>query len=649
MGQTTTAAAGGGGGATPTTTPNPSAEPFNFACMNCVFEADGVTPKVVKAMYLVSPSVVENPKAEAAAAALGRDYNCDDPKLAVPECFVADNWNSGWVGELSHKIFTNLGANVIALTRANFSAISYQTYTGGSSFTRCVWEVNKRQVDLCVGDFWETNERRAIAPFSSSFDLDTMRLLTMPAVEGGDDGFDPMKLLDIFKPFNNAVWGIVVGMFFFTGILMYIVEAGSDNSDYEYEDACQSPIVRYLQGFTKGVYLSTLGLLTAGPTHNVTKWPGRIILFGFALFIYVTVASYAASLINFLISTDNTPGKIASMKDLVTKGRSLCLLEAMADLVPEVPNSKKVGMDDYGPMVEKMYRNAGCQASIIGKTQYQSMIQAQAATFKVCTDKRDPKQFTTCTNPDFEQSTIALGDCTCSSDPAKDPLTCPDDCPDHHKYCKILEVKDGAFQLAIGMSFPVTPDMLDYISAWVVRYRLDNTVTKMRDLYVTSQYQPICEVAGEEASGLTIEQMGGTYTISSVIMVFGMIVHLIQFFLYRTPKEDAGEKDALGEGEEGEPAPAGPEEKDGADMPPAPPQKGAEQEVNGDKGSAFEQRVITAVSAKLNQLMERIDALEMSMAKQQPAPGQTGPAQPEPEQQVNGWLAFLSPGQQTPE
>lgn len=72
----------------------------------------------------------------------------------------------------SDRILTSLGVNIVAMTRANFSAESAAQYTGVSSFTRCVYEVKVGKVDLCVGDFWEMPERRRLAPFTSSVALD---------------------------------------------------------------------------------------------------------------------------------------------------------------------------------------------------------------------------------------------------------------------------------------------------------------------------------------------------------------------------------------------------------------------------------------------------------------------------------------------
>ena len=55
------------------------------------------------------------------------------------------------MGATAYEVLSSLGADVVALTRANFTAQSRQFYKGSSSFTRCVWEVKLGNVDMCVG------------------------------------------------------------------------------------------------------------------------------------------------------------------------------------------------------------------------------------------------------------------------------------------------------------------------------------------------------------------------------------------------------------------------------------------------------------------------------------------------------------------
>jgi len=139
-----------------------------FACKNCV-------DRPVRAMYLYTADATE------CLNAPGNGSLCDDIRTATPECFNWENWKGGWVGATVHRIFSEVNPpSVVAMTRANFSAEVYAKYKGGSSFTRCVYEIRLDNVDICVGNFWETAERRKLVPFSSQMFADTMRLVTVP-------------------------------------------------------------------------------------------------------------------------------------------------------------------------------------------------------------------------------------------------------------------------------------------------------------------------------------------------------------------------------------------------------------------------------------------------------------------------------------
>jgi hypothetical protein len=63
----------------------------------------------------------------------------------------------------------------------------------GSSFTRCVYEIVYDKVDICIGDFWETTERRKLSSFTSALMQDTFRLITAPK---GKQVFLPRVLLE---------------------------------------------------------------------------------------------------------------------------------------------------------------------------------------------------------------------------------------------------------------------------------------------------------------------------------------------------------------------------------------------------------------------------------------------------------------------
>ena len=97
------------------------------------------------------------------------------------------------------------------MTTANMSTDTTPMYQGDSTYTRCAWEVKvgnavseacmqapsrsppspMRQAlkpawrfrgvteqDLCVGDIWETSERRDLVSFTTALDQDTQFLVT---------------------------------------------------------------------------------------------------------------------------------------------------------------------------------------------------------------------------------------------------------------------------------------------------------------------------------------------------------------------------------------------------------------------------------------------------------------------------------------
>ena len=155
-----------------------------FACAKCV-------SRRVRVLYLHDADGTE------CLDCPGRGAECSDASTAVAACFRWRSWRGGWVGSTLHRVLTELAPpEIVAMTPANFSAASRTVYRGGSAYTRCVHEIRLDNVDVCVGAFWETPERRRLAPFTSQMFADHMRLVSMPrdftpaAEFQGDGAFD---------------------------------------------------------------------------------------------------------------------------------------------------------------------------------------------------------------------------------------------------------------------------------------------------------------------------------------------------------------------------------------------------------------------------------------------------------------------------
>lgn len=182
-----------------------------------------------------------------------------------------------------------------------------------------------------------------------------------------------------------------------------------------------------------------MSFVCATAAHEATHWPGRIVMIGYAFFIYVSVVLYVANLSAFLILKPSEGASISSLAEISRLGGKLCLLEAMSGAVEyAVPLNNQHLTDDYGPALERLYRGK-CAAAVVGFFEYEMFINAQTASFTACIDPADDNGWSTCTNVPTDPVAIDLN-CKCD-DPEADVVTCPTTCPFGNKrYCPLVEV-----------------------------------------------------------------------------------------------------------------------------------------------------------------------------------------------------------------
>jgi len=498
------------------------AQPTSFKCSNCPLEADG-RPMAVRIMFFDVDPAVRNPKARAAAAALDREYSCDDPKLAVPECFVWQNWEEGWVGEFSNQFLLELNMNATALTRANFSKEVFEVYKGGSSYTRCVWEVRLGNVDLCVGDFWETEERRGIAPFASAMDSDVLKLGTLSLGSS-----EAIRLDSIFDPFTPDVWAVNLCMIFVSAMCIWLVETTTEmNSDYE-DQLLPHKRLNWYQGMSKSLWMSLMGYVSGGATSSTTTWPGRFILLGFGWFVYISVSSYTANLASFMISQSSAIGLIDAYSDISDSGGNLCLLEAIEGMV-KTPGVGKVAFDDYIPAIEGLYAGK-CLGVQVGRNEWKTIVRGGKGSGSICVDPSDTKGHSTCADPNGKTKKIQISGCQCSDATVLDAADCPADCPDHRKYCSLLEINDEAFAFYMNFALPVSKRIQDYVSAWIISLRQEGVVQRLKGVYIDAVTPDVCGGGADmesDSQSLGIKAMAGTFVISGAFMMTGLIWHAV--------------------------------------------------------------------------------------------------------------------------
>jgi hypothetical protein len=448
----------------------------------CLRNTNG-DPLTIKVVFMDKAFVTSNPAAVAKVNSLGRNYipgtTCDRPDLAVPECFIFENWNGGWVGAFMQKVLKDLGVNVIAMTKANFSAAAVNISTP-SSFTRCVWDVKFGNVDLCVGDFWETPERRNLTAFTAAIDSDSFTLYTTMNQSAILPAFNPRMFMAIFAPFDNSVWLLCGITILVCSVALRAVQspreeapdhnesADTDHADIgkKTENSQFESLLEFLKELPQAIWDTTMSFLGGedAVVDASTNWPGRFISIGLGIFVFIHVNSYTGSLAAYYVSNNMVQlGDITSLEDIKAQGGKLCLYQSMASatlplISGAVPASQMIQMDNYGPMLEQLYQRK-CLGAVVGKFETLTFIGASNVNFTVCTNPDDPDNFATCKNKSIPATSFNLN-----------PATCGSKCAYTNRFCQLVRLQDPTIStITLSWEMPVRKDLEPWVSYAMLR------------------------------------------------------------------------------------------------------------------------------------------------------------------------------------
>jgi hypothetical protein len=162
--------------------------------------------------------------------------NCTGPPLqgaSLRVHFITDDWYlkqsgiasgisvdcvanecTGIVLELYEDFRDSTGFNAVT-TSLSASAMAVHNATG-SIFTACAHDVGVGNLDLCVSNFWETEERSLMGDFSSPFEMQMFRLWANKQ--------ETRTLTTMFAPFSSAVWLTLVIIFVMLKVSIFLIE-----------------------------------------------------------------------------------------------------------------------------------------------------------------------------------------------------------------------------------------------------------------------------------------------------------------------------------------------------------------------------------------------------------------------------------------
>ena len=423
--------------------------------------------------------------------------------------------------------------------------------------------VKQGEADMCVGDFWETFERRALVSFSSPFADDYLQLVTTGIAS---DQFTWARTWKVFSPFSPAVWVTTFAWCLLAALFIFIAEHPEmlgEHGELQTEDFSQQlgddvfiTLSRPLAGIwrcmcrsvvhcgrrlhlvltlcvaaLRSAQLAVMGLLMRTGLHAPVRVGGQITFMGFALMLYWTAACHMAATINWYrpAKPDLDP-RVASLAELSrTKGK-LCALEALVDDIAPKGIRNIKGLDSYGPVLEHLFLG-NCDAALVGRTDIYKYIRGENGQFNVCSDPEDPGGYSWCTKLGLSPVRIHL-DCRCPdwAHLGDEKTRCPDTCPTAKRYCGLLPLTGR--ELAVPFALPVRSDLRDYISAWITKFAEDNVFGSLRAKYVweNPEFSDKCsvDIRFQDKEPVRVSAVAGLAIISASIMVLGGLVATAQ-------------------------------------------------------------------------------------------------------------------------
>lgn len=167
-----------------------------------------------------------------------------------------------------------------------------------SSYTACVWDVTVGNYDVCVADLWHTRERELMTTFLPFLYLDEL-VLVMPVEETPSP--DLLGYMEKpFLPFTWEAWGWMAALLVFSAMAAYVTDSWEEDGS---EDFPYPPTGYRLIRAGRALYIMFLGFFEQSPELTSPTFPSKIVKFGFAFFVLITISSYTANLATMLVTS----------------------------------------------------------------------------------------------------------------------------------------------------------------------------------------------------------------------------------------------------------------------------------------------------------------------------------------------------------
>ena len=172
----------------------------------------------------------------------------------------------------------------------------------------CIQDVGLGILDMCVGDFWETMERRERVQFTTAI-YNELFYMRVPKPRNDDSFLAAIQKL--FQPFTPSLWLTIVLAIIVVGLSYTILDSNRKTTRSEMPEIIM-----------ESLYAATMELMNGAENKDKPMYY-KIVTVVWSFFVLIIIAAYTANLAAFL-SQKKAIHEIISMDDCEAKDCNLC-------------------------------------------------------------------------------------------------------------------------------------------------------------------------------------------------------------------------------------------------------------------------------------------------------------------------------------
>jgi hypothetical protein len=283
---------------------------------------------------------------------------------------LAQSGKQGAIVDFFDSVMKEFGVTTFTIVPISDTAKNYS----GSSFTQCCYELALNSTDVCVGNYWQTEQRQfeLKVDFTRTVYNEEIRLVTKIASQSKrhflwpllvwtmtKDDVDPFSTENILE--NLRVWSYILGTLLFSALALYVVEGYTNDEMF--------PERQKVDGISRSIFNQMQGFFGQGDHRYVPHThAGRFLVMVMSIATLVLLTAYTALMTSAMVVSQSNTGRFDTIQEAVSTGALICGLDSnQQGLIAKFPSVNYLGgLNTYAEVLEAMDDpQAGCEAAVI--------------------------------------------------------------------------------------------------------------------------------------------------------------------------------------------------------------------------------------------------------------------------------------------